>query len=91
MEIIEEVIERVARLYNDMQQGQNPAWVRPTDEDIMDVLKDILVYIDIDAFNAIKKRKEELEDRLFNIRESLRTIESECDDIRWEMDQIDKV
>ena len=51
----EEVIAKLARLYDDMQHAQNPAWTRPTDEEICEVLNDVLTTIDIEYIESMKQ------------------------------------
>lgn len=87
----EEVIAKVARLYDDMQQAQNPAWTRPTDEEICEVLNDVLTTIDIEYIESIEVKHKELEDRLENIYDYVQDIQRHCRDIEDELTDIENI
>lgn len=81
----EVAIEKLARLYDDLQHAQNPAWMRPTDEEICDVLKEVLNTIDIDLFQDFDRKKQELEDKLSQISDYVSDIRRYCDYIEDEV------
>ena len=81
----EVAIEKLARLYNDLQHAQNPAWIRPTDEEICDVLKEVLNTIDIDYILDFDRKKQELEDKLSQISDYVQDIRRYCDYIEDEV------
>lgn len=87
----EEVIARLARLYDDLQHAQNPAWVRPTDDEICDVIKDVLETIDIDYIESMEAKHKELNDRLENIYDYVQDIRRYCSDIEDELDDIENI
>lgn len=87
----EEAIERLANLYDDLQHVQNPAWIRPTDEEICDVLKDVLETIDIDFIEDIDRKQKEIEDRLENVYDYVQSIQRYCSDIEDELLDVEKV
>ena len=81
----EVAIEKLARLYDDLQHAQNPAWIRPTDEEICDVLKEVLNTIDIDLIQDFDRKKQELEDKLSQISDYVSDIRRYCDYIEDEV------
>jgi hypothetical protein len=87
----EEVIAKLARLYDDMQQAQNPAWIRPTDEEICEVLNDVLTTIDIEYIESMETKHRELEDRLENIYDYVQDIQRHCRDIEDELSEIESI
>ena len=87
----EEAIERLANLYDDLQHAQNPAWVRPTDEEICNVLKDVLETIDIDFIEDIDRKRKEVEDILENVYDYVQDIERYCSHIEDELLDVEKV
>jgi hypothetical protein len=87
----EESIAKLARLYNDLQHAQNPAWVRPTDDEICNVLKDVLETIDIDYIESMKARHKELNDRLDNIYSFVQDIQYYCREVEDELTEIESI
>ena len=81
----EVAIEKLARLYDDLQHAQNPAWIRPTDKEICDVLKEVLNTIDIDLIQDFDRKKQELEDKLSQISDYVSDIRRYCDYIEDEV------
>ena len=60
MNKITELIDEVTRMISDLHDGQNPAWQRPDDKEIIKLLEKVWVFLEnFEPFN--ESSKEELE------------------------------
>lgn len=87
----EEAIARLAKLYDDMQHAQNPAWVSPTNEEICEVLNDVLTTINVDYIESMEAKHKELEDRLENIYSFVQDIQYYCREVEDELTNIEGI
>lgn len=85
MNKITELIDEVTRMISDLHDGQNPAWQRPDDKEIIKLLEKVWVFLEnFEPFN--EKSKDDLgslcEDTYEELYDAIRSMEEAEDKLR---------
>ena len=85
MNKITELIDEVTRMISDLHDGQNPAWQRPDDKEIIKLLEKVWVFLkNFEPFN--EKSKDDLEslceDAYEELHDAIRSMEEAEDKLR---------
>ena len=85
MKKITELIDEVTRMISDLHDGQNPAWQRPDDKEIIKLLEKVWVFLEnFEPFN--EKSKDDLDslcdDAYEELHDAIRYAEAAADKLR---------
>ena len=72
----EQILENVATIISGLEVAQNPAWPRPTDKEIIEVLQDILVHFDAEEIVINSTNIETINDKIDDIERYISDAES---------------
>ncbi len=92
MNKITELIDEVTRMISDLHDGQNPAWQRPDDKEIIKLLEKVWVFLEnFEPFDeSSKKNLESLcEDAYEELYDAIRSAEAAVDKLRDLSDAIE--
>jgi hypothetical protein len=85
MNKITELINEVTRMISDLHDGQNPAWQRPDDKEIIKLLEKVWVFLEnFEPFNESSKEELEslCEDAYEELHDVIRSAEEAEDRLR---------
>lgn len=88
MNKITELIDEVTRMISDLHDGQNPAWQRPDDKEIIKLLEKVWVFLEnFEPFEPFEESsKEDLEslcsDVYDELQDAIRSAEAAVDKLR---------
>lgn len=80
-----ELINEVTRMISDLHDGQNPAWQRPDDKEIIKLLEKVWVFLEnFEPFNESSKEELEslCEDAYDELQDAIRSAEAAVDKLR---------
>lgn len=85
MNKITELIDEVTRMISDLHEGQNPAWQRPDDKEIIKLLEKVWVFLEnFEPFDESSKEDLEslCEDAYDELQDAIRSAEAAVDKLR---------
>ena len=80
-----ELINEVTRMISDLHDGQNPAWQRPDDKEIIKLLEKVWVFLEnFEPFDESSKENLEslCEDAYDELQDAIRSAEAAVDKLR---------